>query len=168
VSESPEAQQTSFDLGVELDPEHAGARASTSLLACRLGLADGDFVEVFGAGWQRLPDQDEDPDPLGDWHVAGEPYQVALRPQRDGVELGMPVGQWVSAGTLHWQVGEREHVAVGPDLAEAAQAAVGDLLRRRRRTFRYCRYCRSHTAPEQLLNPDTCYACGTTWLGAVY
>lgn len=180
MTESQGAEQESFDLGVEPEPPAAVTARSTELLARELGLPTLEFVEVFGAGWQQLPEQPLDGEAAlashaagrdelsGPWHVAGEPYQVALRPQHDGVELGMPVGQWVGAGTLHWQIGERQHVAGGPDLAEAAQAAIAELLRARRRTFRYCRYCREQTAPEQLLNPDTCYGCGTEWLGVAY
>ena len=157
------------------------------LLARARGVGVPRFVEVYGAGWRALPEVPVDPDlgagldalrdvlaapgrgsEQGRWYVAGHPFQLALRPVDDGVELGLPVGHWTTVGTLEWEVHDQHHVPDGPDHDEAVGAAVAGLLRARHRGFRWCRYCRGHVAPEQLVNPDTCHACGTRWNGIVF
>jgi len=44
---------------------------------------------------------------------------------------------------------------------------VGELLKRRRSGFRYCRYCRQVTPPE-LRDGDSCMGCASRWEGVVY
>ncbi|SDS92665.1 hypothetical protein SAMN04488570_3055 [Nocardioides scoriae] len=188
--------QRSIDLGAALEDwsgpddgrtayDGAGDPAVLDLLAAARGVGVQRLVEVYGAGWRELPRRPTDPDlragldalhdvlaaptwDEGGWYVAGEPFQLALRPVADGVELGVPVGGWTGAGSLEWEVRDRHHVPDGPDHDQAAGAVIAVLLRSRHRTFRWCRYCRSHCAPEQLLSPDTCHACGTRWNGIVY
>jgi hypothetical protein len=170
--------QENLDLSVGMDSETGDPRvpSSTRVLAEKLALPLREFVTTFGAGWQMLPshgiDFDADPtgsgDIFGPWYVAGNPYQLALRPHDNGVEVGLPLAEWSAPGSLRWQVHDRQHVAGGPDYAAAAGTAIAAMLAKRRRAFRYCRYCRNSTPPEGLLNPDTCYGCGTDWLGIVY
>jgi hypothetical protein len=152
-------------------------RATTETLAMTLRLSLEDFVETFGAGWQALPngrsDLDAEPDEMqdtfGPWWVAGEPVQLAMRPRVDGVELGLPVGEWNGPHTLRWRVRDRRVICgTGPQLLDDAAVAVKDILRRRRSTFRYCRYCRQLTPSEGRLSADVCYSCGTEWQGVIY
>ena len=152
-------------------------KATTEELAEALSLTLEDFVEAFGAGWHLLPNEmhDFDSDPsgmgnmFGDWHVAGEPFQLTLRPLSEGVELGVPVGHWSGPHEVCWESRERRTIyGAGTQLLDVAPLVVADNLKRRRATFRYCRYCRRQTAPEQRLSRDVCYGCGTGWQGFVY
>jgi hypothetical protein len=149
----------------------------TETLAHVLGLPVDEFVEVFGAGWKSAPEQghDFDADPsgignlFGPWFVAGDPFQLMLRPMDGGAELAVPVGRWAGAHTLMWQAENRRFVpGFGDALLATALPVVTDVLRRRRGTFRYCRYCRRLTPPEERLEPDVCYGCGTAWRGVIY
>lgn len=151
--------------------------SDTEVLARDLRLSVERFVEVFGAGWQPLPqeriDYDADPSGMGElfgpWYMAGEPFQLALRPTDHGVELGVPVGQWAGAHGLHWQVRDRRLVpGIGEELVTEAPPAVAAVLKRRRSGFRYCRYCRRHVGPEERYAHDICFGCATDWLGVVY
>ena len=56
----------------------------------------------------------------------------------------------------------------GPELLDAARPVIAEALRRRRAQFRYCRYCRRLTPPEERLESDVCYGCGSDWRGVVY
>lgn len=150
-------------------------REAAAYLAEQCGLPVQAFVETFGAGWQPMPvqlhDYDADPEGVGEilglWSVAGEPFQICLRPVEGGVELGMPVGHWVGH-EMSWQVRRRELVAEEAVDGRAASEAVARLLKARRSTFHYCRYCRVLTPPELRLDVDTCYGCASTWQGVVY
>jgi hypothetical protein len=152
----------------------ADPRDYTSDLAEQCELPVDMFVETFGAGWQPmldLPvDYDADPEGMGNifgpWSVAGEPFQICLRPTDGGVELGMPAGRWLGHD-LTWQVHRRESIPTLDGL-EAAKAAVARILKSRRSTFHYCRYCRTLTPPENRLATDVCYGCASVWQGVVY
>lgn len=91
-----------------------------------------------------------------------------MRWKGDGVELGQPVGTWRGPGELTWRVERSHFVAMGPDWPSAVEPVVAELLRRRRRTFCYCGYCRRLTPPEGRLNGQMCYGCGSAWWGIVY
>jgi hypothetical protein len=151
--------------------------STTEMLAEGLDLTVEQFVEVFGSGWRPLPDQgnylDSDPEGWGNlfdpWYVAGEPFQLTLRPHPGWMELGVPVGKWAGAHGLYWESHDRRDVhGTGPEVLERAQPVVGELLKRRRSKFRYCRYCFSLVPPEERLEPTVCYGCGTTWRGVIY
>ena len=149
-------------------------RDDATYLAEHCGLPVEVFVETFGAGWQPLldipTDNDADPEGMGNifgpWSVAGEPYQICLRPTDRGVELGMPVGRWLGH-ELTWQVQRREHIRT-PDGLEAGKNSVARLLKARRSTFHYCRYCRALTPPERRFAADVCHGCSSIWQGVVY
>ncbi len=157
--------------------EPTRAVSATETLADMLSLALDDFADAFGAGWQLLPTQghnfDADPSGMGnifgDWYVAGEPFQITLRPRDSGVELGIPVGQWVGAHGIFWESKDRRTVhGTGPQVLDAAPLVIAEILKRRRAKFRYCRYCRRLTPPEERLSADVCYGCGTEWRGIIY
>ena len=140
-------------------------------LARTVGLSPEDFREVFGDGWQELHHQfhDYDADPsgegfiLGPWYVAGVPTQLMLRPRGDRLEIGVvsPRGRGSVVSVLPSRV---VRLPVGPSLLETAPPVVADALQRRRSTFRWCRYCRSLTTPEERARPDVCAPCaGVVW-----
>jgi hypothetical protein len=159
------------------DDQDLPDRAVTEYLAQTLDLSVEEFVQAFGAGWQPLPDDgvnlDSDPSGMGNifgpWYVTGEPFQMTLRPRGDRVELGVPVGQWTGSHRVSWESHDRHTLdGTGPDLLQAAPPVVANLLKRRRSKFRYCRYCRQLTAPEQRSERDVCYGCSSTWQGVIY
>jgi hypothetical protein len=151
----------------------------TEQLAEAVGLPVTNFVEVFGAPWrpyeERFVDYDADPSGsgnlFGSWYLAGDPVQLMLRPLEPGeVELAVPVARGGGATQDHvWMpAAERLTLDAGPRLLETAPPVVAALLKRRRSGFRYCRYCRSLTPPEERYAPDVCYGCAGAWLDIVY
>lgn len=122
---------------LDLEPGNSSPEPSTTeFLSHALGLAVRDFVDVFGAGWQSLPndgtDLDSDPSGVGNivgpWYVAGEPFQMALRPHSDRVEIGVPVGRWIGSHGMYWEAHDRRDVyGAGPELLEAAPPIIVDI-----------------------------------------
>jgi hypothetical protein len=151
----------------------------TERLAHAVGLSLTEFVEIFGASWRSAGESgtDFDADPsgsgnlFGPWYVAGQPVQLMLRPcEYDQVELAVPVGRGGGGGRMHaWlPAAERTTLPAGQQLLRTAPAVVADFLKRRRASFRYCRYCRVPTPPEDRLESDVCYGCGSAWRGIDY
>jgi hypothetical protein len=48
------------------------------------------------------------------------------------------------------------------------EAFVKERLRRRRRSFTWCRYCGNHLVPEARYDRETCFGCATLVFGVVY
>jgi hypothetical protein len=150
----------------------------TERLAHAVGLSLTEFVETFGASWTVAEESgtDFDADPSGSgnlfgrWYLTGEPVQLMLCPSGSEVELAVPVGRGGGGGWRRvWQpAAQRTWLPAGQQLLWTAPAVVADFLRRRRSSFRYCRYCRVLTPPEDRLESDVCYGCGGAWRGVVY
>lgn len=144
---------------------------TTQELADRVSMPIEEFLEVFGGGWRlrEATGWSEREDAGEPWHLAGEPPQLALRASYDGVELGMPAGEWEGACGLGWTVQDQQLIhADALDLPEQAAPIVARLLKRRRSGFRYCRYCREIMAPERSFGDGLCQGCAGRWLGVVY
>ncbi|MBM9459497.1 hypothetical protein JK386_06250 [Nocardioides sp. zg-536] len=147
----------------------------TGELAAIIGLEIEEFAELFGAGWrveEPGPWHDYDADPSGGegcpatpWHVAGDPAQLMIRVFAHGVFLASPHGRSIDHRVAYRP--ERQQYVAAYEL-EQAREVVKRLHTSRRRTFRYCRYCRVHTAPEGRFDHDVCYGCATTWFGIIY
>lgn len=147
---------------------------ATTELAATLGLEPAEFARLFGTGWSALPTDDMghdfDMDPSGGlgmdvtpWHIAGDPPVLMLRAFSHGVFLARPEAYW-RHGTHGLAYRERDMAYlsrkdVGIDRVEAV---VRPLLHRRRRTMRYCSYCRNQTPPEELVG-DACPGCARSW-----
>lgn len=151
-------------------------------LAATLGIDLREFVDIFGAAWRRNdaePWHDYDEDPSGKlafeptpWFIAGEPPQLMLRVFPHGVFVGRPEGIWAH-GThgLEYQPGHQEYVGRDREpetFAERADVVVRKMLTARRRTFKYCPYCRAQTPPELRWKDDRCQDCASQWDGVVY
>ena len=159
------------------DPGEPGGTA-TRALAKQIGLPVEEFVDVFGAGWQPLPNAeiDFDADPFGEghifgpWYIAGDPFQLMLRvrPEIEAVELARPKGSWAGHRLVWRPDTDSELVPLTGPWQETAGQVVKTLLRRRRTSFRYCRYCRELTPPEHRLDADLCQGCATIWHGVIY
>ena len=149
------------------------------MFAQHLGVTFEEFIEVFGLGWQEVavpPHFLLDPmdfdglvdDDHGTWHITGEPPQLMMRVAGRGIEVAVPRGEWRSPNAL---------VLVPVNIAALADTCVLDastphvlneLLRKRRSTFRYCRYCRSLTPPEMREARNVCYPCAEMLHPRVY
>lgn len=135
----------------------------------------GSFVEIFGAGWREVVtvhDYDTDPsgkidDLFGPWYVSGDPAQLMMRVTGADVELATPRGRW-----LGWQLalvpGETVTLPRVDWSAPRTAETVRRLLRKRRSSFTYCRYCRSLTPPELRFERDICNQCASRWLKVVF
>ena len=81
----------------------------TRALAEQLDLPVQEFIEVFGAGWQALPNAGHDFDALvGPWYIAGDPFQLMLRirPDLEAVDVARPKGIW-AGHSLVWRPAPR-------------------------------------------------------------
>jgi hypothetical protein len=136
-----------------------------SILAAAGGFSEEEFGQLFGFGWQPVEPTAVSTPPVYLW---GNPAQLGAQTSEDGrLQLGQPRGSWPEPGELHMEL-------VEPTVVDSSQPRpmietfVADLLRRRRRTFTWCRYCGDPLAPEQRLERNVCHGCGTSVLGVVY
>lgn len=149
----------------------------TADLAVVLGMSAPSFARALGSAWRVAPGSvphDFDADTSGGldegppWHLGGDPVQLMSRVFPHGLFIALPRPSW-SAGThgLTYWPDRQTYIAREAIQSPETETLVRDLLRRRRSAFRYCRYCRSPTPPE-LLVEDSCMGCASTWEGIVY
>ncbi len=149
----------------------------TRELALRMGMSALELAELFGVGWVEnvVPvDHAVETDPydgadfpLTPWMIAGEPPQLMMRVLDHGVFLAEPRGRWLGVHPLEYEPSRRQFVSYH-ELATQGRTVASELVRRRRRRFRYCRFCRRSTPPELRDFPDTCMGCAEAWLGLVH
>lgn len=158
--------------------ENDEPRYATAELAERLEMPLLEFAELFGAGWVENEgpvrhDYDSDPSggdgmPVTPWMIAGEPPQLMIRVFHHGVFVAEPEGQWRHGSHgLEYHPGMQRYLA-RDDFATRGQETVAEMLKRRQRTFRYCRFCRHPTPPELRFEKEVCMGCATEWYGVVY
>ncbi len=145
------------------DDHEAGDR----LLAHDLDLSLERVYELVGRGWE-LADlgerEAEDLDPPR-WYVAGEPPQVMLgvAQGQTAILVARPRVSWE-----HWrptlQPEQLQRLASLEDLAPALARVAAS----RRRTFRWCRYCRTLAAPEDRYESNVCSSCAEVVLHVVH
>lgn len=149
------------DVGVPGEPE---ASSVDSTLAAAGGFSEEEFGELFGFGWQLVEPSAESAPAVYLW---GNPAQLGAQITDGRLHLGQPRGSWPGPGELHMELVEPT-VVDGSQPRPMIESFVADLLRRRRRTFTWCRYCGDPVAPEQRLERNVCHGCGTSVLGVVY
>lgn len=134
------------------------------------GWSARDVVDVIGGGWQPYAVEPAGSEfDLARWYVAGRPVQLMLGLDGDRVVLAVPEGRWSGASTLRYAPAPSHFVVLeARELRDKAPEIVRTLLARRRRSFRWCRYCRRVTAPEELMDADQCMRCASAWDGVVY
>lgn len=141
-------------------------------LAWVLGVDVASLAEAIGHTWRRAPmDGAEDPTrtPM-EWFIAGEPAQVLIGVDRDKVLIAVPEVWWDGPSTPRMDPvpgGEVLPLPVDRErLADAVDAAAG----RRQAVFRWCRFCRTATAPEHLFtdDPPTCQGCAPGYQQVVF
>ncbi len=149
-------------------PEAATLRTPDSRLAAAGGFSDDEFTELLGVGWRHVETRAEAELFGGQLYLWGDPVQLAAEVDGTGrLRVGLPSGSWSGPGGLEY--GIVDAVPVDSGIAQSmVESFVRDLLRRRRRSFSWCRYCGDPLAPEDRLRPDVCYGCGTTVLETVY
>ena len=104
-------------------------------------------------------DYDSDPSggcglPVTPWMIAGEPPQLMIRVFDHGVFVAEPEGQWQGTRGLEYHPGMQRYLA-RDEFAARGQETVAEMLKRRLRTLRYCRFCR-HPTPPELRSRRTC------------
>jgi hypothetical protein len=144
-------------------------RASVRRIAEVLGLPDDDVLRALGGGWRPVED------PLlglqsGGWFVTGEPMQVLLGVGGSTLTLARVVLRWDGPGTVTMGATDerelaREDVLYQPELLAET---VEELARKSRKTFRWCRTCRTVNRPEHMNDRLECMACASEFRGAVY
>lgn len=137
-----------------------GPDDDTAELAQLLGLDEGQTVAALGTDWRRA--RDLSADTFDRWFVTGDPPQVAVGSDGFGFALARPAPTWDGVASLVWHFDEvhrfqSEDVVFRPD---ALADALEEMARGRRRTFRWCRMCRTVHAPETFLRGDgVCMGC---------
>lgn len=148
------------------------------------GLSLDQFVPTFGAAWHhdvRPVDWNADEDPDGEfvewdrtpWHLGGTPVQLMLRAFGHGVFVALPEARRVDH-LLVYQPGEQVYVSglelrgvLDPADPYARLDQVAHMLRRRRASFRRCRYCWQVVAPEERAHTDRCLGCAARFEGLI-
>ncbi len=127
-------------------------------LADLLGVRYADVVRALGTGWRREGAADD----LVQWFVSGKPAQVAVGVEGPWFVLARPLTRWGERTEL--QPADRREFSRNdllwlPEVvAETAEA----IAARRRRSFRWCRYCRQVHAPEWFLGATgVCRQCAS-------
>lgn len=131
--------------------------AGTVALAYSLRLPADRLVDALGGRWRPVDSAADER-----WWLAGDPPLLMLvhRPDEPTVLLAVP---WCESGPVGRYVpADPVPVPLEGALREAAAVANG-IVRRRRQSFRFCRYCRRPTAPEHLHDEHSCAACARRW-----
>jgi hypothetical protein len=139
-----------------------------SRLAAAGGFSDEEFRDLFGVGWRRVESPRQDELLAAETFLWGEPVQLAAQIDVERrLRVGLPSGRWNGPGGLEFDV--PDPVPLDASMPQPViESFVRDLLRRRRRAFSWCRYCGKPLAPEDRMEREVCYGCGTSVLGYVY
>ncbi|MGY1601653.1 hypothetical protein [Geodermatophilus sp. SYSU D00815] len=135
--------------------------ADEQALADLLGVGHHDVVRALGRGWRR---EAVGADDGLEWFVSGEPAQLALGVADSLFVLARPRAGW---GEEPQEVYPPDGGRLGRDdvlwFPEVVAEAAEDIASRRRRSFRWCRTCRSAHAPETFVGGHgTCERCWST------
>jgi hypothetical protein len=127
--------------------------------------APREIVELFGAEWHLPAGPVRHEQPVA--HVLGDPWQLAAVITEDGLSLGKPRAQWEGVAAKVLNVAEQVPIDGSMPTADLRQIAQR-LLRSRRRSFTWCRYCARLITPEDCSGQNTCHGCASIWYGVVY
>lgn len=149
---------------------HRGGNRPSSPLAEAGGFSDDEFRELFGLDWRPALNAPVAAQPemrLDQVYLWGEPAQLAATVSPDGLSIGQAAGQWIGhEGVMYEAV---DLIPVSSDMPRPViEALVKDRLRRRRRSFTWCRYCGDQLVPEARYDRETCFGCATLVFGVVY
>lgn len=155
--------------------------ADTAQLADLAAVSLTEWIDVAGGPWWRLhvdvPTTSADgriewEEGARDWFGAGQPLQVLVRPPAsnepdDRLAVHLP---GIGAPDHLPRIGVGSRVAAGPIgsyLEGWLPLALKDASARRRRTFRWCNYCRT-LYDKQGGNDGACISCQEGILGIVH
>lgn len=147
-------------------PYHVVPSPEVTALARAGGFAAREFVELFGAEW-RVPGGLVSYDSSVLVYVLGHPWQLAAVVDEQGLSLAKPQLRWDSIVEQYLEVIDRvpiDGTMPSAELVEIAQR----LMRSRRRSFSWCRYCARQIPPELRVDRNTCDSCGSIWYGYVH
>lgn len=137
-----------------------------------LGIPSSEAIPILGGPWARA---EKHPDKSGLEEVIfvgriGPSVAVKCDLVLRNLTVGVAVGQWAGAWPLIWDVQEPcATFAIGNGLDVVAFAkAVEVACKTKRRRLKVCRYCGELTAPEYMLDSDTCMGCSSRYFGIVY
>lgn len=149
---------------------HRGDHRSSSPLARAGGFSDDEFRGLFGLEWRPALNASvpAHPEMLFDQlYLWGEPVQLAALVSPAGLSIGQPKGQWIGHEGVRYDAVDL--VPVSSDMPRPMiEAFVKERLRRRRRSFTWCRYCGDQLVPEARYDRETCFGCATRVFGVVY
>ncbi len=138
------------------------------------GLPEDDVLRALGGGWEPLEL------PAGEWpatrwagarwFVTGEPIQVLAGVSGSSLVLARPVLRWAGPGSVTTHATDerefaRDDVLFQPDLLADT---VEEIARRSRKSFRWCRTCRTLSRPEFMHDKTECTGCAAEHRGVVH
>ena len=148
----------------------------TSELAEWLTLPLEAVVDALGSPWYELTSAGDSIRcgrdlVAGAWLYAGDPPQVMIGLiVGQAILVAVPRGEWQDLGRLTYRpsasIEEVQHDH--PNVLEALAAAVQRAVRKRRRSFFWCRVCRRLTPPEDRHEDRVCMGCASQHWGIVY
>jgi len=136
-------------------------------IAAQVGMPLVEFWHLAGRDWQRvdvpLGEVEREVEDVG-WYATGDPVQamIGLLHGSSDVLVSRPEGRW-RYGLVYVPASP----VVVEDLTEL-RTAIDAVCTARRRTFRWCRYCRQPTPPEYRHEGDICMGCAESVLGVVH
>jgi hypothetical protein len=156
-----------------MDEELSG-RASVRHIAEVLEVPDDDVLRALGGGWRPIEGRLAESPLLslhsGGWWVTGEPEQMLLGVAGPTLTLARIVLRWDGPGSVSVQATDerqfaREDVLYQPELLAET---VEKMARTSRKTFRWCRTCRTVNRPEYMDDRLECMACASEYRGVVF
>lgn len=153
------------------DNDEESGPAALRRIALALELPEDDVLRALGGGWRPvelgLPGHVDLHWPPATWFVAGKPMQVLLGVAGPTLTVARIVLRWDGPGTASVNATEerefaREDVLYQPELVAST---VEDMALRSRRSFRWCRTCRTVNRPEHMDSRLECMRCASDYRG---
>lgn len=149
-------------------------RENLQALAQELALPEDDVLLALGGGWDPIElDLGEWPATRwagARWFGTGEPIQVLAGVSGSSLVLARPVLRWdgpcgVTAHPTDEREFARDDVLFQPGLLADT---VEEIARRSRKSFRWCRTCRTLNRSEHMSDRLECMGCASEYRGVVY
>ena len=153
--------------------QELSGRAALGRIAQSLLVSDDDVLRALGGGWRPIALGSAEHPLLsshsGGWFVTGEPMQVLLGVAGSTLTLARPVLSWNEPATV-WVDATAEREFAREDVLyrpELLVEIVEEMARKSRKTFRWCRICRTVNRPEYMNGRLECMACSSEYRGVM-
>ena len=171
-----------MDLEAASDSEADWPRDQTDTLAGALRVARADLVAHLGGAWRRFdfdlwPFEGRLPSEVVAstlWFESGEPTQVLLgivesaNFEPDIAVVAFPEFVMIDWRTRYLPSREQARIDISqPGSLVRLQGAVAEVALRRRKSFFWCRTCRTCNPPEDRSEPGICFGCSVQYFGAI-